>query len=222
MKELIIAVDGTAGSGKSETMKKVAQQLGYNFIDTGLMYRAFTLFGLKAKINFSHSQEIIGLIPQFNYKVQNDLVFLNDENVTEQLQSSDVLKAINKVTVIPEVRAMMVEKQRQIGNVPSTIAIGRDITSVVLPNADLKIYLDCSPKIRALRRYAQNVANNILDMHVEEIEKMIIARDFNDKNRQDGPLVLTKDAWYIDNSNLTLEQTVELIINKIKEIKREK
>ncbi|PPE05263.1 (d)CMP kinase [Williamsoniiplasma lucivorax] len=220
MRKLIIAVDGTAGSGKTETMQQVAQKINYHFIDTGLMYRAFTLLGLKRKINFNNRQEIIALIPDFNYEIRNNLVFLNGENVNDQLQTSDVLKEINKVTVIGEIRAMMVVKQRQISNVPGTIAIGRDITSVVLTNADLKIYLDCSSQIRAVRRYVQNLKNNILDMSVEQIEKMIIERDFNDKNRQDGPLTIVKDAWVIDNSNLTLDQTVDLIVERIKQIER--
>lgn len=220
MKKLIVAVDGTAGSGKTVTFKKIAQILNYCFIDTGLMYRAFTIYAVDQKVDFTDQKAISQLVLSFDYQITNDnQVLVNGVDVTNRLQGSEVLRNINNVTINPDVRNMMVEKQRQLAFAKQNegvIEVGRDITSIVLPNADLKIYLDSSVSTRAQRRFNQNIRAGILDMEYEEIEQAIIGRDKIDKQREVGPLVLTKDAWYIDNSELSLDQVVKMIVDKIK------
>lgn len=219
-KKLIIAVDGPAGSGKSTTFQVVADRLGYQLIDTGLMYRAFTFFALQKNIDFEQPQALISLIPYFNYQLKKDRIYLNHQDVTEQLSSHEVVEKINKVTKIPEIRAMMVALQRKMAvkNLRSgLIMIGRDITSVVLPNADLKIYLDSSIERRAQRRLEQNHQET---HNLKALSKEIAQRDFNDQHRTVGPLKRTKDSWYIDNSKLSLEETVTMVTRKINELEQ--
>lgn len=132
------------------------------------------------------------MIPEFDYEVKNQEVFLKGKNVTNQLQETQIVQVINLVTGLPEIRAVMVEKQHQMAQ-PGIIMVGRDITSVVLPQADLKIYLDSSPETRAQRRYQQNLKQGINDSF-ETIKQDIIKRDESDKNREHGALVKVKDA----------------------------
>ncbi|MDQ0568029.1 (d)CMP kinase [Mycoplasma yeatsii] len=222
MKKLIVAVDGTSGSGKSVTFKKIADIVDYQFIDTGLMYRALTWFCLDQKIDHTDENQVIKLLDKFDYKVDKDDVFVNNVNVTNSLQNNEIINIINYITPIKEVREFMVEKQRDMVKNGGYIEIGRDITSVVLPNADLKIYLDSSIESRAQRRYDQNIKNNIIGKTYDEIKSDLEKRDHTDKTRSTGPLVLVDDAWYIDNSNLTIDQVVDLVVNKIKQLEREK
>ncbi|WP_031543006.1 (d)CMP kinase [Mesoplasma photuris] len=221
MKKIVIAVDGTSGSGKSETFKKVAEKLNYEFIDTGLMYRAFTLLCLLEKIDFNDQNQIIKLIKKFDYQTKKGLVYLNGQEVTKRLSENDIVKYINFITPINEVREMMVHKQREIVNGGGFIEIGRDITSVVLPNADLKIFLDSSVEVRANRRYKQNQELDIIDQEYEQIKQSIINRDNSDKNRSVGPLKIVEDAWYIDNSNLSIDEVVNMVVKKVKEMEGE-
>ncbi|PPE06476.1 (d)CMP kinase [Mesoplasma corruscae] len=214
-KKIVIAVDGTAGSGKTITFKKVSEILNYEFIDTGLMYRAFTLLCINNKINFESKKEIINQIKFFNYSIKNNQVLLNGIDVELRIQQNDIVKFINFVTPIKEVREFMVNEQRNMVKGGGFIEIGRDITSVVLPNADLKIYLDSSIEARAKRRYEQNKANGILDQNIREIELAIEKRDIQDKQ---NVLQITPDAWYIDNSHLTIDQVVDMVVKKIKEL----
>ncbi|ATZ16573.1 cytidylate kinase [Entomoplasma freundtii] len=220
-KKIVVAVDGTAGSGKSATLKKVATQIGYTFIDTGLMYRAFTLLGLNKKVDFKNSQELINLIPDFDYVVKKDKVFLNGQDVSNKLASPEILANINDITPIPEIRELMVQKQRALAQTNQNegiIMIGRDITSVVLPTADLKIYLDASLDARAQRRYEETRNEKTNNTDLAFIKKALAERDASDKNRLVGPLVLTNNTWYLDNSTMSLDQTVDTIIAKIKQM----
>lgn len=218
MKKIVVAVDGTAGSGKSATLKQVAKAVDYEFIDTGLMYRAFTVLGIERKIDFHNQKAIIKLIPFFHYKVKNGRILLNDVDVSNKLTSPEVLANINHITAIPEIRDLMVKEQRAMvqNRNGGVIMIGRDITSVVLPHADLKIYLDASIQARANRRYQENPDLGNLDAIKESIAK----RDASDKERSVGPLIQVSDAWYLDNSHLTLTETVNLIVAKIKQMEQ--
>ncbi|WP_027063141.1 (d)CMP kinase [Mesoplasma seiffertii] len=217
-KKIIVAVDGTSGSGKTETFKRVAEIVNYELIDTGLMYRAFTLLAINEKINFHSTSEIIELINKFDYQVKNGKPYLNGEEIGDRLRDNDIVKYINFITVVPEVRKKMVEAQREMVLGGGFIEVGRDITSVVLTNADLKIYLDSSIEVRAKRRYEQNLLLGITDESLEGIKQAIIKRDTTDKNREVGPLVITEDAWYIDNSNLTINEVVDMVVKKIREM----
>ncbi|WP_369024667.1 (d)CMP kinase [Mycoplasma capricolum] len=222
MEKLIIAVDGTSSSGKSVIFKKVARILNYQFVDTGLMYRAFTWYCLSKNININNQEQIIKLLDSFDYKISNDQVFVNNTNVTNKLTSSEILNTINKITIIPQIRNYMVKAQQQMVKNKGYILVGRDITSVVLPNADLKIYLDCDIEIRAKRRFEQNVENKILDKSFKQIYQDLIKRDQVDKTRKIGPLVLVSDAWYIDNSYLTIDQVVDIVVNKVHQLESQK
>ncbi|MCK8461653.1 (d)CMP kinase [Mycoplasma capricolum subsp. capricolum] len=222
MEKLIIAVDGTSSSGKSVIFKKVARILNYQFVDTGLMYRAFTWYCLSKNIDINNQDQIIKLLDSFDYKISNDQVFVNNTNVTNKLTNSEILNTINKITIIPQIRNYMVKAQQQMVKNKGYILVGRDITSVVLPNADLKIYLDCDIEIRAKRRFEQNVENKILDKSFKQIYQDLIKRDQVDKTRKIGPLVLVSDAWYIDNSYLTIDQVVDIVVNKVHQLESQK
>ncbi|WP_434335065.1 (d)CMP kinase [Mycoplasma capricolum subsp. capricolum] len=222
MEKLIIAVDGTSSSGKSVIFKKVARILNYQFVDTGLMYRAFTWYCLSKNIDINNQDQIIKLLDSFDYKISNDQVFVNNTNVTNKLTSSEILNTINKITIISQIRNYMVKAQQQMVKNKGYILVGRDITSVVLPNADLKIYLDCDIEIRAKRRFEQNVENKILDKSFKQIYQDLIKRDQVDKTRKIGPLVLVSDAWYIDNSYLTIDQVVDIVVNKVHQLESQK
>ncbi|ATZ17895.1 (d)CMP kinase [Mesoplasma melaleucae] len=214
-KKIVVAVDGTAGSGKTVTFNKVAKKIGYHFIDTGLMYRAFTLLCIELKINFNDKAEIIEALNKFNFSVKNSKPHLNKKEVSKRIQENDIVKFINYVTPIPEVRKYMVSAQRVMVKGGGYIEIGRDITTVVLPDADLKIYLDSSVEARAQRRFIQNEKLKIKNNNLEEIKDLIIKRDEQDfKNG----LRKVDDAWLIDNSNIPVQDVVNMVIDKIKEL----
>lgn len=214
-KKIVVAVDGTAGSGKTVTFSKVADKIGYQFIDTGLMYRAFTLLCIELKINFNNIAEIINALNKFNFSVKNSKPHLNGKEVSKRIQENDIVKFINYVTPIPEVRNYMVNAQRAMVKGGGYIEIGRDITTVVLPDADLKIYLDSSVEARAQRRFNQNKKLKIKNNNLEEIKDSIIKRDQQDfKNG----LRKVDDAWLIDNSNIPVQDVVNMVIDKIKEL----
>ncbi|AUB31377.1 (d)CMP kinase [Spiroplasma floricola] len=220
MKNINIAVDGTAGSGKSSVMIKVAEKLKMNFIDTGVMYRAFTKLCINNGVNFSSDNEIQAQIKNFNFKYINEnSIIVNGIDLGKNISDYDVAENIKYVAKNNDVRAFMVEAQRKMSESKNNIVIGRDITTVVLPDAELKIYFDCSIESRAKRRYEQNKAKNIVPNVYEDILRQIEQRDDYDKNRAVGALKITKDAWYIDTSNLSIEEVINIVLKKIEEIK---
>ncbi|ATZ20730.1 (d)CMP kinase [Mesoplasma coleopterae] len=214
-KKIIVAVDGTAGSGKTATFNAVAKKIGYEFIDTGLMYRAFTLLCIELKIDFTNKEQIIDALNIFDFSVKNSKPHLNGKEVEKRIQENDIVEFINYVTPIPEVRKFMIKAQRAMVTGGGYIEIGRDITTVVLPDADLKIYLDSSVEARAKRRFNQNERLGIKNNNFEEIKNSIINRDEQDfKNG----LKKADDAWLIDNSNIPIQDVVNMVIDKIKEL----
>jgi len=222
MSKINVAVDGTAGSGKTFIFQKVADKVGYELIDTGLMYRAFTYQLFLDKVDFTDNDAILKDLVNFEFKVKNSQVFLaNNLDVTDKLSSNSVIENINKITVIGEVRNHMVGLQRELGNHPGVIEVGRDITSIVLPDADLKVYLDAPVEVRAKRRFEQNKTQGINDS-LETVLQKIRERDTTDKNREVGPLVRTTDSWYIDSSLLPVDELIEKIVQKIKSLEEEK
>lgn len=220
MKNLInIAVDGTAGSGKSSTMYKISKLLNFNFIDTGLMYRAFTKFCVKNNIDFTNIPSIIKLVDEFKFSIKGHKIFVNKVDYTNTLMDSDVTDNINIISVIPEVRKFMVHQQQKMVEKKGNIMIGRDITTVVLPNAELKFYFDSSIKDRANRRFEQNKINNITPNDYDQIFEEIKQRDYNDMTRTIGSLQLASNSILIDNSELNEEETIEKVLEIIKEYK---
>ncbi|AGR40957.1 (d)CMP kinase [Spiroplasma taiwanense] len=219
LKKINIAVDGTAGSGKSSVMNEVAKVLKMNFIDTGVIYRAFTKFCVKNNINFFEPKEIESQIDLFSYKYINENeILVNGEDYGPYIFDYDVVENIKYIAQNVKVREYMVNLQRQMVIEKNNIVIGRDITTVVLPDAELKIYFDCSVEARAKRRFEQNIKNNILPNVYEDILRQIKQRDDFDKNRSTGPLKIDKGAWILDTSNLTFEESMKVILNKIEQI----
>lgn len=218
-KKINVAVDGTAGSGKSSVMSIVAKKIGYIFIDTGLMYRAYTRLCLENKINFSNLGEMISILKKFNCKYdQKGNLFVDEKNYTPYLFEYEIAENVKYIAAVKKIRKKMVKLQKKICKNKGNIMIGRDITTVVLPKADLKIYFDSSIQARAQRRYDQNQKLNIKPNNFDDILKQISQRDEWDKNRNFGALKIAKNTWYLDTSNFTIPQVVKKIIEKIKEL----
>ncbi|WP_339034625.1 (d)CMP kinase [Spiroplasma endosymbiont of Cantharis rufa] len=220
MKYINIAVDGTAGSGKSSVMKRIAVKLKMNFIDTGVMYRAFTKFCLDNQVDFLKDAEIEKQIENFNFKYINEKsILVNNIEYGKSIFDYDVAENIKYVAKNNKVREFMVLAQRKMTQNKNNIVIGRDITTVVLPEAELKIYFDCSVESRAERRFNQNKRKKIKPNVYEDILRQIQQRDDYDKKREMGALKIAPDAWYLDTSKLNINKVIGLILNKIEKLK---
>lgn len=218
----IVAIDGPAGSGKGSITKIIADKMNFSSIDTGAMYRCVTLDMLRKGVSMDNIEGIKELLDKIDIvlDVENQKVLLNGEDVTSEIRSVEVSNKVSFVSAIKEVRLKLVEMQRKIARDKEIIMEGRDITTVVFPSADVKIYLDASVEERAKRRFKQNQENGI-ESSYEEILENIKTRDYNDMHKEFGALVKSEDAIYIDSSNLTIKEVVNKIIKVIKEKKRE-
>ena len=222
----IIAIDGPAGSGKGTVTKILAKKLKLSNIDTGAMYRCVALEVLNKKADIENIEEIKELIKNLDINIQEtskkQIVFLNGEDVSDKIRSNEVTNIVSKVSAIYEVRQKLTEIQRKMGKTQDIIMEGRDITTVVFPNADVKIYLDANIEERAKRRFNQNKEKNI-DCTYEEVLTKMKERDENDKNKPYGALKIAEDAIVIDATNLTIDEVVKKIqkiaIDKKKEVK---
>ena len=214
---MIIAIDGPAGAGKSTIAKKVADSLGYVYIDTGAMYRAFTYELLTSSISLSDIEEITKVLEKTNIEFKNNEIFLNNLNVTNEIRSKNVTANVSAVSAIPQVREKLVDLQRKIASENNSILDGRDIGTVVFPNAELKIFLTASVKIRALRRYNELIAKD-KNIDINEIEAEIEKRDKLDSSRETSPLIKAADAIEIDTSNLSIDEVVNTILKLAEEI----
>ena len=214
----IVAIDGPAGTGKGTITKLIAKELGLVNIDTGAMYRCVTLKTLRQGItNIKEKEKIIQIAKNIDIKMKNEdeeqQIYLNGENVSKEIRSKEVSAFVSQVSSIPEVREIMVELQRNMAQNLNVIMEGRDITTVVFPNANIKIYLDASVEERAKRRYKQNQEKGIY-MTYEEVLEAIQTRDYNDMHKPVGALKIAEDAIVVDTTYLTVEQVKE----KVKEI----
>ena len=221
MKKLVIAVDGPAASGKSTTSKLVAKDLGYLYVDTGAMYRAMTLKVLQHEINLEAEERISRLAEKTNIRLeQHDdqlKVFLDSKEVTRAIRSRAVTNAVSAVSAIKKVREVMVREQRRIGVNGGIVLDGRDIGTVVFPNADLKIFMIANVKERASRRQKDLIKEGI-DVSLEELVEEINERDRKDSKRNISPLRKADDAIILDTTNLTIAKQVKFIVNKANEI----
>ncbi|ALA97442.1 cytidylate kinase [Spiroplasma kunkelii CR2-3x] len=206
-----IAIDGPAGSGKSSAGYELAKKLNYQFIDTGLTYRAFTYFCVKVGVDFTNNYQLQGQLTNFNYQVINNRVYVNGKDITDKLQTDLVLDNINKITGLDFIRAAMVCLQQKLVIKKGNVVVGRDITTVVLPDAEVKIYLTASITARANRRWNQNQENHIVPNNLAEITAKLKERDYVDTTRVVGSLKIAPDAVIVDSSKLTFEQTVTKI-----------
>lgn len=211
-----IAVDGPAGAGKSTIAKLIAKEKKITYLDTGAMYRAVTLDVLKNGGDFQDVKKIIELTRKAEISFQGQQVFLNGEDVTEAIRRPVVSRHTSDVAKIPEVRELLVDRQREIAKNVSVIMDGRDIGSVVLPDADYKFYLDASVEERAKRRYDELVEKGT-DKSLEDIKKDIERRDYNDMHRDAGPLVCCDDAIVVDTTGMGINDVCRKILSYIKD-----
>lgn len=220
---MIVAVDGPAGSGKGTVTKKIEEKLGFLNLDTGATYRCVALQTLREGIKLEDKEKIVKIANEINIKIDNkgekDVILLNGEDVSKEIRTKEVTSIVSQVSSIIPVREKMVEVQRKLAHGKNVIVEGRDIGTVVFPNADIKIYLDASEEIRAKRRYEENKQNGI-DTTYEEVLENVKMRDYNDMHKKVGALKKADDAIVIDSSNLTIDEVTEkiedIIKNKIK------
>ena len=212
----IVAIDGPAGAGKGTITKLVGQKLGLVNIDTGATFRCVALNMIQEHIDLQEEQKIQEMLNKINIEINlNGKVFLNGEEVTHKIRENDVNNLVSPVSVLPVVRNKLLDVQRNIAKDKDVIMEGRDIGTVVFPNADVKIYLDATAEERAKRRVLQNREKGI-ECSYQEVLEGIIDRDKRDSTREIAPLKKAKDAIYVDTTNLDIEQVVEKIIGIIK------
>lgn len=226
-KRLIIAIDGYSSCGKSTFARLIAKELSYIFIDSGAMYRAVTLFCMRRNYISITGLNTAGILSElkdihidfvFNPDLNEYETFLNSENVEKEIRNMAVTAHVSRISQIPEIRARMVELQRQIGVSKGIVMDGRDIGTVVFPDADIKIFMTASVDIRAKRRHNE-LKNKGVNIDFEEIKRTIIARDIADENRDISPLRRADDAIILDNSRMTIAEQMlwikEIIDKKI-------
>ena len=213
----IVAIDGPAGAGKGTITKLVGEKLGLVNIDTGATFRCVALNMIKNKIEIHQEEEIEKMLNEINIEMKEDgSIFLNGEEVTKRIRENDVNNFVSPISTIKVVRSKLLEIQRNIAKGKNVIMEGRDVGTVVFPNADVKIYLDASPEERAIRRVKQNQEKGI-ETSYEDVLKNIIDRDERDSTREFAPLKKAEDAIYVDSTKMTIEEVVNKIIEIIKE-----
>ncbi len=214
-----IAIDGPAGAGKSTIAKKVAKTLGFIYVDTGAMYRAMALYMINNGIRADESDKISATCTTADITIKHEngeqVVYLNGENVNGLIRTEEVGNMASASSVNGDVRKKMVALQQKLAETTDVVMDGRDIGTVVLPGADLKIYLTASSKVRAQRRYNELVAKGT-ECDIEAIEKDIIERDYRDMHRDIAPLKQADDAILVDSSDLSIDQVAERILDLFK------
>jgi len=226
MKKIIIAIDGFSSTGKSTLAKQLAQHLGYVFVDSGAMYRAITYFAMRNNwVDAEHLNQTelianlknIQLSFQFNADLGFSEMFLNNENIEKQIRTIEVSNLVSKIAEISEVRSKLVEQQQAMGKSKAIVMDGRDIGTVVFPDAELKIFMTASASTRAKRRFDELVAKGD-NVTFEEVLKNVEDRDYIDTHRVDSPLVKAEDAIEIDNSNMTKTEQFDLVMDLVNKI----
>ncbi|MBE0538213.1 MAG: (d)CMP kinase [Ignavibacterium sp.] len=219
-KKLIIAIDGPAGSGKSTSAKLVAKRLNYLYIDTGAMYRAVTLFVLRNNL-MGKTDEIIQLANKLdivlNFIDGETNIKVNGEDVSKEIRSFEINSNVSEISTIEGVRKILVKKQQEMGKNGGVVMEGRDITTVVFPNADAKIFITAGIDERAERRAKEFSEKGTL-IPIDKVKENLKNRDFIDSHREASPLTKTPDSIEIDTSNTTIDEQVDLILNEVKKI----
>lgn len=220
MQKITIAIDGFSSTGKSTIAKQLAKYLGYIYVDSGAMYRAVTLFAMRNGFIDKNHLEKAALISELNnitigFKFNQTLgfaeVYLNEENVEKEIRTLEVSSFVSKIAEISEVRAQLVSQQHQMGKDKGVVMDGRDIGTVVFPNAELKIFMNASAEKRAIRRFDELIGRGD-DVIYEDVLKNVQERDYIDSNRKDSPLRKAEDAIEIDNSNLTIDEQFDKVL----------
>ena len=219
-KKIAIAIDGPAGAGKSSISKVVANELGYLYIDTGAMYRGVTWAVLDSHVNVNNQKDVESLLPSLDLTLEPTAnackVFVKGQDVTDLIRQQQINENVSTIASYKGVREYLVERQQAMAAVGGVILDGRDIGSVVLPKAELKIYLTASVDARAKRRWLE-VQGTSNEQSLEDIKKNVESRDEMDKNRDESPLVCVADAIVVDSSNMTFDETVEHILHLVQE-----
>lgn len=218
--KICVAIDGPSGAGKSTVARLVAKELGFLYVDSGAMYRALTLEALKNGVNLNDEQRMIKLAQESKITLGPDennflRVFVKGKDVTDKIRQPEVSRYVSYAARLPKVRKYMVSRQRQMAKHGRIVMEGRDIGTVVLPNAEVKIFLTANQTERARRRQSQLAKENVY-VDLEQLNREIATRDHLDSSRNTAPLVLAQDAKVIDSSSLSIEQVVELIVKKVK------
>lgn len=218
---IAVAIDGPAGAGKSTIARAAASSLGFIYVDTGALYRSIGLNALRKGVDLADTKAIENSLEGMKVELSFDeqgaqIVLLNGEDVSSLIRTPEVSMSASKVSAVPAVRAFLLDLQRNMAKTQSVIMDGRDIGTVVLPDAEVKIFLTASPEIRAKRRFDELIQKG-QEVKYEDVLADVIERDYNDSHREIAPLKPAEDSVLADTSGLTLEESIELIINIIKE-----
>lgn len=214
-----IAIDGPAGAGKSSVARAAALKLGFIYVDTGALYRSIGVNALKHNVATDDKDAVIALLPDIKLELKYvdgaQRVILNDEDVSEAIRMPEASMAASNVSAIPEVRTFLLDLQRDMAKNNNVIMDGRDIGTVILPDADYKFFLTASAEVRADRRFRE-LKEKGLDVDYKQLLDEIIQRDYNDSHRATAPLKQADDAILIDSSSMTLEESIDAIVSRIK------
>ena len=216
-KILTVAIDGPAGSGKSTVTRRVAEQLDCLYLDSGAMYRAVTLQSIRVGVAPTNISGMIRLVQtcRIDFAENGKITVLNGVDVSDAIRTPEINRAVSDISKIPELRQEIVKQQRRIGENSSIVAEGRDVTTVVFPNADHKFYLTASVEERARRRFAELKSKGI-DCTLEGIQKEICVRDTKDCSREHSPLRTAEDAIFVNTTDMTIDQVVDFVIERIR------
>ncbi len=212
-----IAIDGPSGAGKSTIADILASKLSYVHLDTGAMYRSAAVLAIKNNVSLSDEERIVDLMDtNFNLDMANDRVVLNGEDITDAIRTNEVSMAASDISKLSGVRRALVKSQQAIAKNKGYIVDGRDICAVVLPDAEVKVFLTASSENRAIRRLEQNKQKGIIDDY-DKILEDIKKRDYQDSHRENSPLTIAKDAVVIDSSNMSIDEVVDAILKLVNE-----
>ncbi|WP_100615422.1 (d)CMP kinase [Confluentibacter citreus] len=221
MNKITIAIDGFSSTGKSTVAKRLAKHLGYTYVDSGAMYRAVTWYAMKHNFINRERFDVDSLVSHlddihisfvFNKDVGFAEVYLNDENIEKYIRSLEVSSFVSRVAEVSEVRSQLVKQQQKLGKVKGVVMDGRDIGTVVFPNAELKLFLTASPENRAKRRFSELVKKGDAVLY-DDVLKNVEGRDYIDSHRKDSPLIKAEDAIEIDNSNMSKDEQFHVILD---------
>jgi cytidylate kinase len=220
--KIIIAIDGFSSCGKSTLAKELAAKLGYNYIDSGAMYRAITLYFLRNQVDYSDHHKVLDALAnitlafEFNEQEQRSNIHLNDEDVEAYIRDMIVSEKVSEVSAIREVRAFAVAQQKRMGRKKGIVMDGRDIGTTVFPDAELKIFMTADPEVRVMRRFKEMYAT---DHHIsiDDVRHNLELRDYIDSTREESPLRQASDAILLDNSALTKEEQLEMVLEWVKD-----
>lgn len=225
MKKIIITIDGWSSCGKSTLAKKLAKELGYLYIDSGAMYRAITLYFLRNSIDWKSSKEVKAALADiqmefiFNDKLQQSEIYLNGENVEYMIRDLIVAEKVSEVATIREVREFAVAQQQAMGKKKGIVMDGRDIGTTVFPKAEIKFFMEADIAVRVQRRFKEMYEKNP-NVTVEEVKNNLEMRDYIDSNREVSPLRKAADAIILDNTNLTMEQTLKQAMAHVDQLRK--